>query len=230
MSHRLWLERWQQGQIGWHEPTGNLNLKSYWGSLESGRRVLVPLCGKSTDLVWLLSQGHDVTGVELSTIGVKAFFTENRMEYLVKSIGKLDCYQARDLPLRIFCGDYLAFEERGFDALYDRAALVALSPDLRPEYAAHTAALLAPGAELLIITLEYDQARVDGPPFCVGASEVLDYWPGLERVAENNVINSCSPRFAEANIDQANEVVWLGRWPSGRSALPGKAPADIEQE
>ncbi len=211
MSHSQWLERWEQGQIGWHQPTGNSGLQTYWGALKPGKKVLIPLCGKSADLLWLVRQGHDVTGVELSTIGTQAFFAENQIDYSVKRAGALDCYQARELPLRIYCGDYMVFDQRGFNALYDRAALIALPPDTRPAYAAHTATLLEAGASLLVIALEYDQSRTDGPPFSVGATEVLKYWPDLERMAESNVIDSCSPRFAEAQIESVSEVVWRSR-------------------
>ena len=61
-----WIERWQIGRTGWHEPQGNASLKRYWDL--TGRRVLVPLCGKSADLLWLESQGNSVTGVELSEL------------------------------------------------------------------------------------------------------------------------------------------------------------------
>ena len=208
MKNSQWMQRWEEGQIGWHEATGNANLPRYWGSLQPGKKVLVPLCGKSADLGWLLGHGHDVTGVELSALAAKAFFEENAIAFSVETVGAFDCYKALDLPLRIFCGDYLAFDERGFDALYDRAALIALSSELRPDYASHTAARLKAGAELLIITLEYEQSKVDGPPFSVGADEVIAYWPDVTRVAENDSLDSCPPRFIEAGLRQVNEVIW----------------------
>ena len=40
-----WVERWQEGRIGWHEALGNKSLKKYWKARD--KRVLVPLCGKS---------------------------------------------------------------------------------------------------------------------------------------------------------------------------------------
>jgi Thiopurine S-methyltransferase (TPMT). len=35
--------------------------------------VLVPLCGKSLDMDWLLDAGYKVFGIELSNIAIQAF-------------------------------------------------------------------------------------------------------------------------------------------------------------
>ena len=67
-----WVERWQEGRTGWHEPDGNDSLKKYWRA--AGRRVLVPLCGKTPDLAWLARLGNEVVGIELAEIAVETFF------------------------------------------------------------------------------------------------------------------------------------------------------------
>ena len=123
-----WLDRWEVGRTGWHEPAGNRNLKAHcdW----SKKRVLVPLCGKTPDLLWLESRGNDVVGVELSEIAVQAFFEENDLEYEVGS-GDLVAYRCTSRNLTIYCGDFFAFRDEPFDAHYDRGAFVALSPELR---------------------------------------------------------------------------------------------------
>ena len=58
MNH--WIERWQNGRIGWHETDGNAGLRAHWRF--DAQQVLVPLCGKSPDLRWLAEQGHRVSG------------------------------------------------------------------------------------------------------------------------------------------------------------------------
>ena len=78
-----WLERWQEGRIGWHEPEGNRSLQKYWRA--SGCRVLVPLCGKARDVLWLEERGNAVTGVELSDIAAQAFFVENDIDYKIEA-------------------------------------------------------------------------------------------------------------------------------------------------
>lgn len=208
MDVKEWLNRWEQNNIGWHEAGGNRNLKEFWPTLRAGRRVLVPLCGKSEDIRWLLDQDHDVTGVEVSVLAIETFFREQSIDYIVTEADGLTCYVATEQPLAIYCCDYFDFRQTGFDALYDRAALVALPPDIRSRYAAHTAARLKPNAALLVLTLAYDQSRVQGPPFSVSPEEVTGYWPGIELVASRNDIQNCSDKFHEAGVDEAIESVW----------------------
>ena len=132
-----WLERWQEGRIGWHEADGNAGLRRHWAT--SGRRVLVPLCGKSQDVLWLEAQGNDVVGVELSEIAVQAFFEENGIRCSRrKTAAGGDYWVADDRRVSIYRGDYFSFSDGPFDACYDRGALVALAPDLRDDYIAHT--------------------------------------------------------------------------------------------
>lgn len=199
-----WLERWQEGRTGWHEADGNRSLKRYWRG--GGQRILVPLCGKSVDMLWLARQGNEVTGVELSDIAAREFFTDNDLDFRVSPDGTRYC--GTDVPVTIVCGDYFAFDDSGFDAHYDRGALVALPPGRRAAYAAHTTALLAANPFQLVITLEYEQSRVDGPPYSVSPAEVLSCWSGLERVAAYDDVANAPPKFRDAGLDAMIEVVW----------------------
>lgn len=202
--NETWLERWQQGRIGWHETSGNRSLKRHWRG--AGLRVLVPLCGKSVDMLWLARQGNEVTGVEVSEIAARDFFKDNGLQYRRSANGAR--YRATDLPVSIICGDYLAFDETGFDAHYDRGALVALPAGTRARYAAHTTARLAANPVQLVITLEYAQACVDGPPYSVPSDEVLSYWPALTRVDAYDDIQNAPPKFCAAGLEELTEVVW----------------------
>ncbi len=203
--HEDWLERWRVGRTGWHEEQGNRNLKEHWRA--SGKRVLVPLCGKTPDLLWLEEQGNDVTGVELSALAVEAFFEEHGLAF-ERHDGDLIEYRATERRISLFCGDYFAFSAPGFDAHYDRGALIALSEDLRPRYAAHTSSLLDGAAEQLVLTVEYDQSVCNGPPFSLDESEVRQYWPKLTRVASVDDTRNAPPKFLEAGLERMYEVVW----------------------
>jgi thiopurine S-methyltransferase len=200
-----WLERWRIGRTGWHEATGNRSLQQHWAA--SGKRVLVPLCGKTQDLIWLERQGNEVIGVELSDVAVKAFFDENEIPYSVIE-GALTAYVAEDRAIAIYCGDYFEFSEGLFDGYYDRGALVALPANTRPDYVEHTQSLLSAEATKLIISLEYDESIATGPPFSVPGSEILAYWPGLERVDAYDDIENGPPKFREAGLDKMIEMVW----------------------
>jgi thiopurine S-methyltransferase len=206
-----WLDRWNQGRTGWHESTGNEGLKSYWPDFAHPGNVLVPLCGKSPDLLWLAERGHDVVGVELSEIAVAAFFEEHGLEFELEAAGRLRRYSATQHSLDIYCGDYFDFQSHSFDALYDRGALVALAEEQRPRYVEHTSNLLKPGALRLVITLEYDQQVVNGPPFSVAADELLAYWNDMVRVGEKDDIENCPPKFRKAGLEEISEVFWLSR-------------------
>jgi thiopurine S-methyltransferase len=200
-----WIERWQEDRTGWHQPDGNASLKKHWR--ETGRRVLVPLCGKTSDLRWLADQGNEVIGVELSDIAARAFFDEQELSYDVLD-GELRAYQARESSITIFCGDYFELKSVRCDAHYDRGALIAMPPDRRAAYAAHTNTLLEEAAEQFIITLEYDQSVADGPPFSVPPAELLSYWPDLLRLDSHDDLENGPPKFRDAGLTEMVEVIW----------------------
>jgi thiopurine S-methyltransferase len=200
-----WCERWRQGRIGWHETSGNVSLRKYWQA--SGKRVLVPLCGKSVDMLWLEEQGNYVAGVELSTIAARAFFEENAIPYSIRE-GNLPAYVADSRRITVYCGDIFDFDERGFDACYDRGALVTMPRDARPAYVEHVEQLLAPDAYKLIITVEYNDEIAMGPPFSISEEEMRGYWPELERVDHYDDISNGPPKFRDAGLSEMFESVW----------------------
>jgi thiopurine S-methyltransferase len=172
MQPDYWLERWQEGRIGFHRADVNPRLALHHPRvLGETIRVLVPLCGKSADLEWLAVQGHEVVGIELSDVAARAFFSERSIEPERREQPPFVEY--RHGAIAILVGDFFAAtpELTGYcDGVYDRAALIALPEDLRARYAAHLPALLAPKAKLLLLTLDYDAQG--GPPFAVPPSEV----------------------------------------------------------
>jgi thiopurine S-methyltransferase len=204
----VWIERWEQGRIGWHEPGGNSKLKTHWPKLAAGSRVLVPFCGKSPDMLWLSERGLEVVGIELSQIAVKSFFSEHELDFEQQQVGELSCYRAPGQAITIFCGDYFAFESEPFDALYDRGALIALPAELRSGYVKHTKSLLKDDAYRLIITLEYEQLAANGPPFAVMADEITSYWSDLQILSQNNDIENCPPKFSAAGLTEVIETAW----------------------
>ena len=204
-----WLARWESGQTGWHEAGGNSALRKFWPRLPAGSRVLVPLCGKTPDLLWLAQLGLEVTGVELSEIAARAFFVDTGISFETEQLEKLLCFRGVDQAVSIVCGDYFQFSDEPFDALYDRAALVALPPELRPDYVEHTRSLLKSDAAQLLITLEYDQSKANGPPFSVLSEEVGEYWPHLSRAGYMSALGNMPPKFMEAGIEEFVEAVWL---------------------
>lgn len=218
MRAEFWLERWARNEIGFHLPVVNARLRSYWPmlALAPDASVLVPLCGKSLDLHWLAQQGHAVTGVELSERAVAAFFEEAGQ---VPVLTRTERFALREVgPVRILCGDFFALtpedlgghDKPNVSAVFDRAALVALPPDMRVRYADHLQLLLPGRARILLITLEYDQTRVPGPPHAVLEDEVhaLFHDRGHVRCLMRETVTSLSPAFRAAGIQSADEVVY----------------------
>jgi thiopurine S-methyltransferase len=207
-----WLGRWEQGRTGWHEPGGNAALKRHWPELPPASRVLVPLCGKTPDLTWLEACGHHVVGAELSKLAILSFFSESELSYLTIPHGELTEYRCIEQDITIYCGDYFSLSAETCepcDALYDRGSLVALEAERRADYVRHTNSLLRPNAFRMVIALEYDQSRVDGPPWSVDAAEINVLWPGLSRVSEVDDLANGPPKFRDAGLDCFREVVWL---------------------
>lgn len=174
MDTDFWLQRWQNNEIAFHEGEANALLVAHFEKLflERGSRVFVPLCGKTRDIAWLLSRGCRVTGVELSELAIEQLFTDLGVEPRLSKAGELMRYSETDID--IFVGDFfdLSADVLGpVDAIYDRAALVALPQDMRKRYTKHLMATTG-NAPQLLITFEYDQSQMDGPPFSVSDGEV----------------------------------------------------------
>lgn len=213
MDPEFWHARWQENRIGFHLPEANPLLVRYWPVMQvaAGDNVLVPLCGKSLDMLWLLDQGYRVTGVEISRIAVEAFFAENRLEPVIEQTEGFSRYRCDELV--ILCGDFLALQRQtagSIAAVYDRASLIALPPAMRTAYVAHLASLLDTGTPCLLIALDYDQRQMNGPPFAVSAEEITALYAdsfGIEQLGSNDVLED-SDRFREAGIDRLHETTW----------------------
>lgn len=213
MHEAFWQERWARSQIGFHQEKVNGYLRRHWARLGLAEQaaVLVPLCGKSLDLAWLAEQGHTVIGVELAERAVEDFFTERDVQPQISQQGAFKIYQAG--KLRILCGDFFALSHADVadcQAFYDRAALIALPPEMRERYAAHLQATLPPACQGLLVTLVYDQQRMDGPPFSVEDAEVEQcFTPGwVPHELERKDVLSGNPRFVENQLEAVEEAVF----------------------
>lgn len=179
MDATFWKHRWAEGSIAFHEGRPNTYLARHASRLAGATRVLVPLCGKSEDLAHLASLGHQVVGIELVEDAVQAFFAEHGATPQSRVRGEVTEYTAGTIT--IFAGDVFAVTAEllgPVDALYDRAALIALPPAMRGRYVAHLRRLLSPGARGLVVTLEYPPGAMEGPPFTVLESELRACYQG----------------------------------------------------
>jgi thiopurine S-methyltransferase len=174
MDIKFWHEKWKNNEIAFHEREANPHLVKYFSelSLMKGSRIFLPLCGKTLDIHWLLSNGYRVAGVELSKIAIDQLFADLAMTPEISADGELDHYRAKNID--IFVGDIFSLSGTilgHVDAIYDRAALVALSEEMRNRYARHLTQITNKVPQLLIC-YEYDQSLMDGPPFSISSEEV----------------------------------------------------------
>ncbi len=213
MDIAFWQQRWQENQIGFHLPEVNPHLSEYWTALNipSGSNVLVPLCGKSLDMVWLASQGMQVVGVECSSQAIQQFMAEQGLTPVVSDQGVFTQYQAD--ALHLLQGDFFKLTaEQLVDthAVYDRASLVALPEDMRRSYVQLLTSTLPASADILLVTLDYDQSSMTGPPFAVSDSEVRQLYGDaftVQLLHEADIIDE-QPRFHERGLGWMIERVY----------------------
>jgi thiopurine S-methyltransferase len=205
---QFWHQKWTANEIAFHEGAPNALLVRHFSALEltPGSRVFLPLCGKTRDIAWLLQQGYRVAGAELSPLAIQQLFADLGEVPEITSTGVLQRYSAPNID--IFVGDIFALtrEQLGsVDAVYDRAALVALPLDMRRRYTTHLMAISRHAPQMLIC-FEYEQRLMDGPPFSVDAAFVeQQYAPHytLEQLDSVAVPGGLKGKYA------ATERVWL---------------------
>lgn len=216
-DHQHWLDRWKENRIGFHEPSVNRYLQAYLPrfNLDAGARIFLPLCGKALDMLWLAEQGYEVIGIELSEIALQAFFDENQLEYERIESDRLTIYQSG--RIRLLQGDFFDLRRADLDdcaLVYDRAALIAMSPSQRPRYYQHMRSIVPATAPMLLITLDYDQAEMAGPPYAVADAEVERGYGdsyALTLLEHNDILDE-RPRWRQVGLTALSESVFhLGR-------------------
>jgi len=213
MELAFWQQRWQENKIGFHLGSVNPLLIKYANKMQlaPGQQVFVPLCGKTRDLIWLAEQGYRVLGIELSRVAVDAFFSENNLSPFKVKKGDLIFYQAGLITL--ICGDFYqltATQMVNVAAIYDRAAFIALPAEMRPTYSQHLNAI-CPSQPRLLVTLDYEQSEMAGPPFAVSQEELsLDYAAGfsVHCLANNDVLAEHGHFFAKG-LTSLHESVYI---------------------
>ena len=218
MDSEFWQQRWQEGRIGFHKSDVNPELIKYFSNLALpiGSRVLVPLCGKSIDMVWLACAGYDVVGIELVESAVQAFFTEQNITPTIteftsaadKSTLKRYQGQLAGQTITLWAANIFALSAidiGAINAIYDRAALIALPANMRADYSRHIVKL-SNNAPQLLITLNYDQSKKDGPPFSITQQQLHQYYSADYKIVE---LASNSSTLNAASEILVTEHAWL---------------------
>ncbi len=208
MDSNFWLKKWERNEIAFHNSEANPALVKHFQALNlaPGDRIFLPLCGKTLDIGWLLSQGYRVAGAELSNIAIEQLFSELKVEPNISEVGKSKHYSADNI--NIFVGNIfdLSGEMLGpVEAIYDRAALVALPKEVRDRYTPHLKEITA-NAPQLLICFEYEQGLISGPPFSISPQEVARHY--RDSYALTPLESGAVPGGLKGS-DAAKQIVWL---------------------
>jgi thiopurine S-methyltransferase len=214
MDPHFWRERWQSGKTAFHQAQVNADLEAFWPHLQCPptATVFVPLSGKSVDMVWLRAQGHRVIGIELSELAVASFFEAQDLQPVTEPSAALQCWRADGYEL--YVGDFFdlaAAPLARVHAVYDRAALIALPAPLRIRYAQHLSALVPAGCKMLLLTMDYPQQQMAGPPFAVAESEVRALFErefSVRMLATRDALHE-EPRFQQRGLQSRYEQAYL---------------------
>ncbi len=202
VEHEFWRELWSDGRVDFHQPTGHPRLSDLVADLPIGR-ALVPLAGKSVDIVALRHRGYEVVAVELVEQALRAFAEEQPALGLAPHHGQLG-FELRGDGVRFMAADFFEVDESEvgrFDLVYDRAALIALPPSRRPAYVDHLRRLLRPDGRVAALTVEYDETEMDGPPFSVSPAAVSALYDGaLIESPDDGRELPVPPRLAERGL------------------------------
>ncbi|MCX8514435.1 MAG: thiopurine S-methyltransferase [Burkholderiales bacterium] len=212
MNKDFWHNAWLSGKIGFNQSEPKQLLTKYFNclQLQPGDIVFVPLCGKSIDMLWLLQQGYKVLGVELSPIATQAFFKENNLNFQITTNSKFTVFHGQNIT--ILNGDFFNLSHIQLEnvaAVYDKAALIALPPQLRQQYAQTLINLLPPKIKMLLFTIVYPQEQMNGPPFSVSTSEITQLYKDKFTldILEYIEINNIPPHIAAKGLSSYNEQV-----------------------
>jgi thiopurine S-methyltransferase len=221
MEIDFWLERWNNNETGFHQAQINPYLAYFYGekgpSNEQRKtlKVFVPLCGKSKDMLWLSQNGYSVFGVECSERAVKDFFEENALNYKHAEKDQHALYMTTDQAslVEIFQGDFFTLQDKDLadvTDIFDRGSLVALPAEMRGQYAVKMAEIQSPGVRTLLVTLTYDQAEMNGPPFSVSEENVHELFSekfSIEKLCFKDIIDD-EPRMKARGLSSLIETVY----------------------
>jgi thiopurine S-methyltransferase len=213
MEREFWLERWREARTGFHQDAPTPLLLEHWDTVgaEPGSCVFVPLAGKSLDMAWFASQGYRVLGAELSPLAVAQFFESQGVEPTVEEAA--DGIHHLAGPIELVQGDVFALDADAVascTAVFDRAAIIALPPEMRARYVREVYGKLPSGCRGLLITLEYPQQEKAGPPFSVAEDEVRSLFDGKWRLTllERRDILGQQPNFQAEGVTELETVVY----------------------
>lgn len=213
-----WENKWTTGNIGFHMATVNPRLEQWYHKMATDDKpvtILVPLCGKTLDMMWLYNKGHTVIGIEGVEKAIIEFFTENSLTFTKSVTDAGNLFQTADGRIRLYQADICAVSGRlvgPVQAIWDRGSYVAVGYGDRTAYARFIRDVMAPDCQWLLWAVEYDRSRYSGPPHSLTESDIkqdLDSYVKMECLARQQKTPETWARLADWNLERVDEVVYL---------------------
>ena len=146
---------------------------------------------------------------------VQEFFNEQNIAYTITEHDKhpnIKYYQGQLLEqtITLWVADIFTLSSENIghvDAVYDRAALIAMPTELRTQYSQQVINL-SQNAPQLLLTLHYNQNERAGPPFSISQEQVQQYYGNdyqMNKLEEKPSTLNAAPEMA------VTEPVWLLR-------------------
>ncbi|MGZ3787820.1 MAG: thiopurine S-methyltransferase [Bacteriovorax sp.] len=210
-DYKFWNDRWMNNQIGFHQMRPHKSLVEFYHHLAPYKKIFVPLCGKSLDMIFLRDKGHEVVGVEFSELAVLSFFGENNLVFEKKQVPHFTLYESTGI--KIYQGDFFHLESSDLsevEAVYDRASMVAFNYEERVRYSKHLKGIALDLKVMLSPLLDYGKIEESGPPYSVTEAELRDlYGDEFDLVLLKAEEFSVRPTLIERGVLYEKEVSWL---------------------
>ena len=212
MEKDKWLDAWKIKKIGFHQSAYNNAMKEHFDKIDmKDKTVLIPLAGKSLDILYFLERGAKVIANELSPIAAQEFFEENEIPYSTDKNTHHEIYKAPNLTY--YLGDFFALTKHELgkiDFLYDRACVVALPEQMRTKYFKKIEQLITTKTHLFILTYKHDGPKEFGPPFYVPEEEIINNYQAMGHQLQKHEISSrkADGRFEDAGMNTITNLKW----------------------
>lgn len=197
-----WKDRWETNTLGWHRTDVNDVIRTHGDKLfpeddscTENFRIFVPLCGKSLDMAHFARDERvtEVVGLDGIHKSLREFARENPDLGLkeAESIPAFEVMKGKNITL--LKGDLFDLLHNNaepvgkFEAVYDRASLVALQPPMREKYLEIMGEIIMSGGRILLVTVEHDAGS--GPPFSILESDVRSLYEHRKWVDSVSVLN-----------------------------------------
>ncbi|AUN98197.1 hypothetical protein C0V70_08780 [Bacteriovorax stolpii] len=196
----FWSDVWKEGVIRFHQKDYNQAMVHFFRDIDlKNKTVLIPLAGKTNDILFFLEKGAHVTAIEFYEGAVMAFFNENNIPFTKKD----HTYSGQNITF--YAGDFFDYKNHiPFDVMYDRASQVVFNQENRPAYYAHMSTLIDKHTILFLGAIDHQGPHDYGPPFKISPEEVMSAYKNMGIFLEmvSSQMNAASEKMQAVGIEE----------------------------